>query len=319
MLFAGCGGAASTADVKGTDDSVSYAESSPLGAYFIEDGGSDAAMREWQYSTQELIASCMKAEGFDFVPSVAEVPDMMSERSELSERAWTEAYGYGISTAFESLTQMQAADPNLAIMSAMDEVEQEIYIATLIGSDMASGDIVDPAELPPLEEQGCAGQAVLSNGGEALGEGLNEFNVAYGEAMEQVQDNPAMVAAADKWSVCMSGEGYDFADQEDSYEYVSVQFDEATSSLQSELDHLSDAELSALFDGTDTNIANLPGFDPEDLKAVQKEEIEIALADLDCYELYVAEVFEPLRDEIENGLILEYSNQLDAVRDLTGG
>lgn len=291
----------------------------PSGAYFIEDGGSDAAMREWQYSTQELIASCMKAEGFDFIPSVPEVPDMMSERSELSERAWTEVYGYGISTAFESLAQMQASDPNLAIMSDMDEVEQEVYMATLIGSDMASGDITDPADLPPLEEQGCAGQAVLASGGEALGEGLSEFNVAYGEAMERMQNNPAMSAAADEWSVCMTAEGYDFADQEDSYEYVSVQFEEATSSLQSELEHLSDAELAALFDGTDTDTANLPGFDPESLQEVQREEIEIALADLDCYELHVATVFEPLRDEIENGLILEYSTQLEAVRDLTGG
>jgi hypothetical protein len=317
LLVVSCGGGSEGGSDDGVVETVSYGESSPLGRFFAGAAGQQAALSDFQRQAQELIQACMAKEGFEFAIAVPQVPESEQLRYDLTELEWTERYGYGISTSFESVIAAQGADPNTQIVLALGADEQEAWQSALLGQAIATGQVTDPSLMPPVSEQGCSGAAVSELGGTETVEGIGEFGVAYGDVFEELIADPAMVDASDGWSRCMAERGWDFGTQDDAVTYVSDEVDRATSSLGSELANLSADQLEALFEGSSIDPDDLPGFDRAALDAVREEEIEIALADLECYGEHVAAVFEPLRDAAEERLIEEYRPVLEGFRDLS--
>jgi hypothetical protein len=280
FLLASCGGGdgGNPADsVPDAADEVSFGQSSPIGAFFAGASGQQAAMSDFQRRAQELMRQCMLEEGFEFFVDVPPVPESEAVRYELTEREWTQRFGYGISTTFESIVAMQGADPNTQLVVAMSPEEQEAWQVALLGGALGRGEVTDPADVPPVEEQGCSGAAVVELGGQDAAEGIGEFSTAYGEQFEAMFNSPEMVAASDSWSGCMSERGWDFGSQEDAYAYVTDALDSATASLAAELENFDRDQLAALFEGSSIDPDNLPGFDRVELEAAQVEEIEIAL------------------------------------------
>jgi len=167
----------------------------------------------------------------------------------------------------------------------------------------------------PLEEQGCIGASIIETGGGEAIRGLDEFQGAFAEELEGLFDRNEMIVAVGDWAQCMSEVGFPgFAaldDPEASIDERLGEFDGLGASFAA----LDDDEGQAFVAG-ESGLDALPGFDIDGLRDLQDDERELALADLDCYDAHVRAVFEPLRDDLENGLIDRFSSELDALRNI---
>lgn len=292
------------------------AAESPIGAFFADDGGFEAAIAEYQVRVSESISRCMAAEGFEFAADGNFGDDPVQDaQNELSVREWTAEYGFGISTSFDSVASNQATDPNTAIFFGMSESEREIWSQTLTGGGIE--DLGGGFGNRPLEEQGCIGQALIETGGQDAIEGLETFGSAYEEGEEALFERREMVDVITAWTRCMSEAGYpDYAGLDDPEDEIGEKFQAVTAPLQAALDGLSDEEGQALISGESFDIADLPDLDVTALRDLQAEEIALALVDLDCYEAEVQSTYEPLRNDFENGLLTEYSTEFEALRNI---
>ena len=86
--------------------------------------------------------------------------------------------------------------------------------------------------------------------------------------------------------------------------------------MSAALGNLSDEEGQALIAGESLDLEDLPDLDVQALRDVQVDERALALADLDCYEAEVQEIFEPLRDVFEKGLLVEYAAEFGALKNI---
>jgi len=294
---------------------TSMAASSPIGAFFDEDGGFEAAIAEYTIKVEEEIVKCMAAQGFEFAVTgngggFNEVQELQSE---MTEREWTTEYGYGISTSFDSLIASQGDDPNAEIVFSMTATEREIWLETLTGGSF--GGIQD--ENTPLEDQGCVGQALIDTGGQDAIEGMESLGMVYEEKEAAIFDEREMVNAVDGWTRCMSEAGYTgYGKIDEPEDDISTRFAELTAPMSSAFEEMTPEEGQSLLSGESNDIGDLPGLDVDALRAIQTEEIKLALADLDCYEAEVKAIFEPLRDALQNGLIDEFSDELNAIKNI---
>jgi len=299
---------------------TSMAASSPIGAFFSDDGGFEAAIAEYTVRVEEAIVVCMAEQGFEFARSDNNTNNEIADRqNDLTAREWTTEYGFGISTSFDSIAQNQASNPNAEILFSLSEAERELWVSTLSGGDL--GDITDGGgqgdDAPPLEEQGCIGQALIETGGQDAIEGLQEFGEIYQEGEEALFERREMVDAISAWSRCMSEAGFaDYGSLDDPEDEIAEKFNTVIAPMDAALDQLTEEEGQALISGESLDIADLPDLDVSALRELQAEEIELALVDLDCYELEVQATYEPLRDDFENGLITDYGDTLDAMKNL---
>lgn len=310
--------AGETAEAGGTVASggTPMSASSPIGAFF--DGGFDEALAEYTTRVEEQIVVCMAEQGFEFaVSDNGRVDEIELRQNELTTREWTSEYGFGISTSFDSIAQGQAGDPNAEIIFGLSEAERELWIETLTGGGLGIGG--GDFGSTPLEEQGCIGRALIETGGQEALEGLEEFGSVYDEGLEALLDRREMVEAVDAWSQCMSAAGYaSFTDLDGPEDSIGDRYGDVIAPMQAALANLSDEEGQALISGESLDIADLPDLDLDALRELQQDEVMLALADLDCYEAEVQDVYEPLRDEYENGLLEEFSAEFEALRNIGG-
>lgn len=289
---------------------------SPIGAFFAEGGGFEAALDEYTARVEEEIVRCMAEQGFEFKPTRSTRSNPVEDaQAELSERAWTLEFGYGISTSFDSIASNQATDPNAEIIFSLSAGEREAWLDTLFGVDREGFDVDTGAR--PLEEQGCIGSSIIATGGQGPIEGLEDFGSAYEEGEQAIYDRPEMITAVEAWSQCMGAAGYPGnAELDDPEDDVRQRLDAITTPLGAALDAADDEEMRALVSGDTLDIESLPGLDVDALRELQSDERAIALADLDCYDEHVRAIFEPLRDEFERGLLTDYDAELTALRNI---
>ena len=296
------------------DDGVPMAASSPIGAFFADGGGFEAAIAEYTIRVEEAIVICMANEGFEFARTTQAPNEIQEKANELTTRQWRTEYGYGISTSFDTIAQSQANDPNAEIMFSLSAAERELWIENLTGGDFAGQGNIGSK---PLEEQGCIGEALIETGGQEAIEGMQTFGEAYEEGEEAIFDRREMVDAVDAWSRCMSEAGVPgFSAPDDPEQDIGEKFEEVIAPLQDALETLSPEEGQAMISGESLDIADLPDLDVDALRELQADEVTLALVDLDCYEAEVEATYEPLRDDFENGLIQEYASELDALKNI---
>lgn len=300
-----------------SDGATSMAASSPLGALFADEGGLDAALAEYRIRVEESILVCMARQGFEFVVAGAPTNQVQDRQNELTFQEWTSEFGFGISTSFDSIAQGQATNPNAAIFGDLGPAEREIWALTLNGVGIAGlgGGPVD--DTLPLGEQGCIGESIIKTEGQEAVEGLGEFGDRYDEGEAALFETREMVQVIAEWSRCMSESGFpEFANLDDPEAEVGERLGVITAPIGAALAALSDEEGEALFTGETLDVDKLPGLDIEALRDLQASEIELALADLDCYQANVQAVYEPLRDDFERGLLDEYAEEFAAIKSL---
>lgn len=214
LVVAGCGGGGEGSSDEGP---------SPLAELMGWQPEEPAEQRRKELEREQKVAECMRAEGWEYEPVdwSAQMPDMPAEELDLinDPQAYGEKYGYGVVRNYELYEAegiesgegpgmgREFEDPNQDYVESLSQSEMEEYYATLQGDPDIWGDPDEDGMMvaPPLEEQGCYGQAQLAVYGEdpmsdpAVQERLNEF-------WEGQEDDPRLKAAHDEWRECMAEE-----------------------------------------------------------------------------------------------------------------
>lgn len=293
------------------DEPPTFAAATPIDRFFEETGGQQGSLERWKRQVWEATVTCMKANGFEMVVDVPQPSERQTAMSRLTEREWTEIYGYGLTDSFAEVLADQLGDPNERIVATLTEAEREQYLVSLVGDELAlAAGRLD--EAPPLEDQGCSGSAVLANGGQDLVDGLGSFETAHAARISRLQAGSEMIAANDAWVACMAASGYpDYADQDQIVAAVQARILATTATFRSSL---SRDELDELVGLSVSELRGMREFPVAAFDDIATWETDLALADLTCYETYVAATWEQLRDAEEYALIDEYGDVLVRAR-----
>jgi hypothetical protein len=195
-----------------------------------EDAGKDAAAPAGASATgavdakrqkaENLIADCMKAQGFQYVPHVIADVDPDSSRFAGQQsvleapddvRRFREKYGFGVMSRLvypndPAVKQPEfdpAKNPNNALRDRLDPSRRKAY-------DLALEGVVDTGEdgkhKGDVKVPGCNGKAYTEVFGDTTPDEASRK--AQGRAYTVFQTDPAVVAAAQKWADCLRGQGY---------------------------------------------------------------------------------------------------------------
>lgn len=231
-----------------------------------------AEIERRQIRVEDLIKTCMKSQGFDYVPvdpaTLRAAMDSNSKPNGLSEKDFRKQYGYGIATLYEAqLKQAQASQgqPNQRIRSALAPAQQVAYDRTLYGANPSAtfAAALDSEDLSQIG--GCTKKAVdqvfPAQEVRRLVRGSQD---AIGELALQ---DPRVVEATRAWSDCMRRAGFTYANP-----------DEVETALKD--------RLAAVVGGASkpAPVGATPAapYDRAALAALQRDEVSVAVADYGC-------------------------------------
>lgn len=200
---------------------------SPLEAFEYEIYGLNASaqereQREYDISVQveDLVAECMKAEGFEYTPQPSR-PDLSEpgvsvdgvSDENFDDRDWVTRYGYGM---VETPQRAMGETLDAGIPKGSDAgTPNQQYRATLSSTEEAAYDLAmnGPAQTEEnfsLANAGCWGQSVLAVEGEDPSE-LDEHEPIL-EAMDEFWNTagswPGLAELDSSWASCMAGRGH---------------------------------------------------------------------------------------------------------------
>ncbi|HKY78026.1 MAG TPA: hypothetical protein VJS45_17965, partial [Acidimicrobiia bacterium] len=245
-------------------------------------GIDDDGIRLKQTSAENFIRDCMKTEGFDYVPQDPATQEAaLLDGRELSKEDFEKQYGYGITTLYEQRHKLAVAGPNRAIRDSLSEADRNAYDKALYGDDPTATfvDALDTGDYSRLG--GCIKVATDKVFGGA--ELLESLSAKLDELDEKMRADSRMVTAVKEWSDCMGEKGFKgLAEQED-----------VDAVLEKKLEEI----VGSPGDGTSADGAEAD-YDKAALAALQKEEVAMVKADIECEEEHV--------EEVENKVALEY-------------
>ena len=333
LALTGCGGGNGAADGDATSPSAKEQPLGPLDVYYQEiyGGGEDeeamqAKSDAQQVKVEEIVAACMREQGFEYTP--VDYSSMTSYSSdadldvEFGSKEFAEKYGYGITTNPWGNSEPapeedgeQFVDPNQAYQEAMSPTEQQAFQTALYGDMSEMEAPVEEEEPAPYDwtTAGCQGRAqheVYEVGG--LGaEEMSALDEQMTAMYESITADPRIAELNAEWASCMADAGYDglvtvAGAQEQFYEKVNA--------LQEE------------FYGMDPETGEMTGEPPtaEQMEATEKdmqaamsaltpEEIKMAVADFDCREgIDFDAIQQKVNVEYQQDFVDEHKAELDA-------
>jgi hypothetical protein len=244
-------------------------------------GFSREGQMELQSRVENEIATCMKSQGFDYVPvDPFAQQQALTGKARISDEEFTRQFGFGISTLFGKGNQQ--SDPNERIRASLSSADRAAYDRALGGDNpgITFSEAVDSGDFTELggctkdaSEAAFGGAAVLSSLVEKL-DGLDE----------RIVQDQRMVKATEKWAACMTEKGYRYEEP-----------DEIDSDLEERFKAIVG---SGVAPGTSTPP---PGtsYDRAALTSLQQEEVRIANADLDCEKKDIQPVEQKVRPQYE--------------------
>ena len=269
FLLAGCGGSESPAEEVGIDEQL---------------GMDEEGLLVRQKQAENLIRDCMKTQGFDYVPV-----DPVAQRAALvgvsgmSSEDFEKQFGYGITTLYEQRLSQTGAGPNKDLRDRLGEADRAAYDRGLYGDDpTATFDVaLDSGDFTRLG--GCTRTAAEEVfGGTAV---LQTLQTKLDELDEKIFADARMVKAIAQWSQCMREAGYPGLSEPD------------------ELDAVLEQKLEDIVGPPEERKTPAPGqepdFDRAALAALQREEVTMVAADIDCEKKHLAEVEEDVAVEYE--------------------
>lgn len=246
--------------------------------------------------TEEMIAACMKREGFQYTPTAANIPNDASDAFSGNRKAFMQKYGYGIST-FVEVPKPGAVDPNTAYVAKLSKADQRAYRVALIGTDP---DRPDAQAAGAMSAKSCVGQAQRALFGDLAK--IATLQSKFDDLDKRLASDAKVVKAVREWSACMKRSGYSYAKEED-----------VTGDLSRRL---------ATITGSGGPLADVLGPAPDridvpGLKALQKDELAIAKVDWDCSVKHLGP-----RDELAKQLTKDFIDQnktaLEGLRKVLG-
>jgi hypothetical protein len=227
--------------------------------------------------TQALIAECMAAAGFEYIPVDVKTIELAQARVRqdpgYTRRSYKEKWGLGVTTRLDNPVRDTGLGPNLAIYQALPEVDQEAYFRTLFGKNPNMDFAFTLDEEDFSETGGCTREAVeqVFTRQQVSGNYVNPKDLL-------IDADPRIIEAERNWSRCMREFGYEYEEDQDE---IIEEYQE---------------RLEELLDGDDP--ATLTGSRLEALEQLRQEEIEVSLADLECQIKYTDEVYRQVETEV---------------------
>jgi hypothetical protein len=243
--------------------------------------GSGDGAKEVQSRVENRIRDCMKAQGFDYVPvDPFAQQQALTGKARISDEEFTRQFGYGISTLFGKGNQQ--SDPNERIRNGLSPADRAAYDRALGGENpgMTFADALDSGDFTELggctkaaSEAAFGGAAVLTS----LVEKLDELD-------ERIIQDQRMVKATEKWSACIVDKGYRYEEP-----------DEIDSDIEERFKSIVGAGVPP---GTATPPQGV-SYDRAALTDLQREEVRVANADLDCEKRDIEPVERDVRPQYE--------------------
>ncbi len=263
MVVAACGStttAASTSATTRTGPTTTVTGATASDSAFGLDKKSLQAKR---LNVESLVATCMKKQGFEYVPldpSVVLVNNGRFVVTGLSEDDFRQQYGYGWTTTYGTplgTKRVANPNPNAKIRDALSPSDRKAYDKALNGGseDGTFANAIVQGDF------GMLGGCNRSAAAEAFGgnDALNVVSSTLEEIDKRVSADPQMIQAEKKWRECLNAAGFKFS--------TSDQIDE----------HLK-SSLKAIVGSNPENTT----FDRNALAALQQEELRTAEADWAC-------------------------------------
>lgn len=325
MVASACGGGDSDTEAAADPDRPESFEDieweSPLGEFLGWDTSVDfssddaqAEEAEKQRQVEELTAACMREEGFEYTPvdySQFQGFSDVDEEFPWGSRAWTEKYGFGITTQrfaqsevgpdlvgyddsqFESIDE-EFVDPNQEYVESLSEAEQQAYYEVLYGEEPEIPEGATEEEMDAIyqdfQPSGCNNEAfeeVYDFNGAGGDEFYNEFGEELDALYERLESDPRVVDYRAQVSACVSEKGFEYTNMESLYEYfeskmtgIGYQFSEQDPLIEAGLDPTTMTD-----EAIDEFYQNLNQLDDEDraaLTELQAEELGMAAAVDEC-------------------------------------
>jgi hypothetical protein len=262
ILLAACGGGASS------DSGQTQSKSSSSQQVGVEEFGmTDEALVKSIERAESLIASCMADAGFEYVPidpvTFRGAMDALTSAPGLTDAEFVAQYGYGLTT-LPPTRAFTAGEENARIYDQLPAADQIAYKRTLWGDNVEATFVVMLENEDFSGAGGCTKTAIdqVFTQEQRNANYVNPFDA-------QVQQDPRMVDALEKWSGCMRDAGYDYENPDDAEREITDRFNTLTK-------------------GADPR--TLTGSDKAVLTQLQGEERAVAQADSDCFEQFVTDV-----------------------------
>ena len=282
--------------------------------------------RQQMRRVEELVAECMHALGFEYIPvdpsAGDDRKDPFAEAYSLPPAEFAREYGYGMTTLMPTERPAdEGADPNQEIREGLSEAALEEYNRALFG-EMAKvsegGGAVaikppTPGETVAPEDQGCHMQAaneVFGGSPVMTGPDMSEFEGLF-EDMEALRDridsDPRLVEATGAWAACMAEAGYS--------EFETTR--EPEDSVMEQMSELYGWETQGDEGGVSVTVGGPGDVDVDEaaLAELQEYEIAVASADYDCEQDHYAYVQRDVAWDFEAQFVDEHRAELERFRD----
>lgn len=272
-LLAGCGGDGGSKD--------GFDEDKP-----IEDqiGFDQAGIQRRQTTVENLIRDCMRAKGFEYTPvDPAAQRAALVGSATLSEEDFEKQFGYGITTLYEQRRREATSGPNAEYRASLPAPQRTAYDQALYGQNIGSSFAVAVDTGSFGELGGCTKQATEQAFGGA--QTLTTLQAKLDDLDARIDADARMVAAYKEWASCMREAGFGDLQKPD------------------EVDAVLERELEDIV-GPNTEVGvgapgSSPDYDRQRLAALQRKEVAMVKADIECEEEHIEKVEEKVRKEYE--------------------
>jgi hypothetical protein len=242
-----------------------------------EFGLTEVAFAEHVEKSQALIAECMTAAGFEYIPVDVKTVEAAQARVRTepgyTRRSYKEKWGLAVTTRFDNPVRDTGLGPNLQIYNSLSKADKVAYNRTLFGEDPNADFVFTLDEEDFSSTGGCTRKAVskVFTPTQLKGAYVNPKDVL-------VDSDPRIVEAHRRWSECMHKAGYE-------YEYDQ---DEIIEEYQERLEELTEGD----------DPRTLTGPRLKALRKLQAEEIAVSLADLECQLRHTDRVYRQVEIEV---------------------
>lgn len=285
LLLAGCGGGGGGGGGTGGGTGGGGATTTVAATGSLEDqiGFDVAGIQRRQTKVENLIRDCMKTKGFDYSPvDPAAQRAALVGSATLTEEDFEKQFGYGITTLYEQRRREASTGPNADYRTSLPANQRPAYDSALYGKNVGTtfAVAVDSGDFADLG--GCTKQATDQAFGGA--ETLTTLQTKLDELDTRIEADARMAAANKAWSACMSEDGYKNL----------VKPDEIDGVLE---DKLEGVVGPAIRPGVGTTAP--ADYDKKALADLQRYEVAIVKADIECEEEHIEKVEEKVRKEYE--------------------
>jgi hypothetical protein len=247
---------------------------------------------------ENSIAACMKAEGFDYVPTdpVAQQA-ALTGKANMSDEEYEQQFGYGITTLYGRGTAQ--TDPNDKIRSQLGDADRAAYDRALSGGkpDQTFVLAVDTGDFTELG--GCTKKATdEAFGGSRL---LQTLQRKLDELDDSIAADQRMVHAQEAWRACLkNATGEEYEDAESIEEEVKQRFESVVGSV------VPPGQVAPA--GTQVNMA--------ELRQLQQDEMDLFNKDRACEIKHIDPVETKVREEKETKFKSDNADLLSRVKPL---